>query len=458
MTSTPAQARGSEVVASFKLKKGLDIPISGAPKQTIESALPVKKVAVLGCDFFGLKPTMKIAEGDRVVAGQVLFEDKKNPGVVFTAPASGTCVEINRGHKRVLQSVVIEKEGSECQDFESYLKKSAADYTAEEVRAFLLESGAWIGFRTRPYSKVPAVNASPERIFVSAMDTNPLAPRADLVIEQYPDSFKEGLEAISKLAPVFLCQTPGDSVPSVDGVSVAEFSGPHPAGLPGTHMHFLSPVSSQRTHWTLGYQDVIAIGYLFKTGQPWLERIVSLAGPQVKKPRLMQVPLGASIQELTANELETGESRIISGSILSGRKSFGPFAYLGYYHVQVSVLREGTERGLFEYLWAGKNKHSVLGVFLSKLNPKLSLPLTTSTQGSERAMVPVGSYEKVVPLDVLPTQLLRALIVGDLESAEALGSLELDEEDLSLCTYVCPGKYEYGPMLRSHLEEMEREG
>lgn len=456
----------------FKLKKGLDIPISGQPEALIENAQSVAHVAVLGCDFPGLKPTMLVKEGDRVLAGQTIFEDKKNPGIQFTAPASGVCININRGHKRVLQSVVIKKEGTEYKAFEHFLSKGAHEYDAQQVRDLLIESGAWVGFKTRPYSKVPAIGSVPKHIFVTAMDTNPLSASVSQVIEQYPDSFKEGLVALSRLAPVYVCKAWGDTIPQisdvsvdgretgisgVSGIKVAEFSGPHPAGLAGTHMHFLAPASVNNVQWSIGYQEVIAIGYLFKTGRIWNERIISLAGPEVKKPRMLLVPLGASLSELTRGELTSNMIRVISGSILSGRTSSDVYDYLGRHHIQVSVLAEGKERGLFEYLWAGKTKHSALSIFISKLNSGLKLSLTTSTQGSPRAMVPVGAYEKVVPMDFLPTQLLRALIVGDLEMAEALGSLELDEEDLGLCTYVCPGKYEYGPLLRRHLEEMERE-
>ncbi len=236
------------------------------------------------------------------------------------------------------------------------------------------------------------------------------------------------------------------------------FAGPHPAGLPGTHIHFLDPVNATKSVWSINYQDVIAIGKLFTTGQLWTERVVALAGPVVEQPRLVRTRLGANLSELTAGELQPGSNRVVSGSVLGGRTAQGAFAFLGRYHLQVSCLTEGNERELMHYLRAGVNKHSVMNIFVSKLMAAKKFAFSTSTNGSPRAMVPVGNYEAVMPLDILPTQLLRYLIVGDTEMAQKLGCLELDEEDLALCTYVCAGKYEYGPILRDNLARIEKEG
>jgi Na+-transporting NADH:ubiquinone oxidoreductase subunit A len=257
---------------------------------------------------------------------------------------------------------------------------------------------------------------------------------------------------------VYLCKAAGAKIGGNGIAKEEEFDGPHPAGLPGTHIHLLDPVGGKKTVWHINYQDVIAIGKLFTTGKLASERVVSLAGPQVTNPRLLRTLMGASLQELTAGQLQSAENRVISGSVLSGQVAYGPFAFLGRYHLQVSVLREGRERNVLEYLWAGNEKHSVMNAFLSKLSPGKLFPFSTTTNGSPRGMVPIGSYERIMPLDILPTQLLRALIVGDTESSQDLGCLELDEEDLALCTYVCPGKYEYGPILRDMLTRIEKEG
>ncbi len=444
----------------IKIKRGLDLPLAGAPEQRIEPARAVRSVAVLGCDYHGMKPTMAVQVGDRVKLGQVLFSDKKNPGVHFTAPGAGVVSAIHRGEQRVLQSVVIDLEGDDAVEFARYDAAQLPALDPQAVRDNLQQSGLWTALRTRPFSKVPAVDAVPSSIFVTAIDTHPLAADPAVVIGERPADFANGLAVLARLGKVHLCKASGVGLSGEVQANVQphEFAGPHPAGLAGTHIHFLDPVSAGKSVWQIGYQDVIAIGALFSRGQLDVTRVVALGGPVVDKPRLLRTRLGASLEELAAGELQAGSNRIISGSVLGGRTSRGAFAFLGRYHVQVSCLHEGRERELLHYLRAGVNKHSVLNIFVSKLMGGRKLAMDTSTNGSPRAMVPVGNYEAVMPLDILPTQLLRYLIVGDTEMAQKLGCLELDEEDLALCTYVCAGKYEYGPILRDNLARIEKEG
>ncbi|WP_392386862.1 Na(+)-translocating NADH-quinone reductase subunit A [Marinomonas primoryensis] len=444
----------------FKISKGLDLPISGAPTQVIEMAAAVRTVAVIGPDYHGMKPTMLVKEGDRVKKGQVIFTDKKMEGVKYTAPASGTVTAINRGERRVFQSVVIRVEGDESETFAAYSGSELKSLERNKVVDNLVESGLWTAFRTRPFSKVPEIASAPSSIFVTAMDTNPLAASPEVVLADQAEAFADGLTVLVRLTAgkVFVCKAPGTKIPTTSDVTVEEFSGVHPAGLAGTHIHFLDPVSDKKTVWSINYQDVVAVGKLFVTGELSVERVISLAGPQVKNPRLVRTQVGASLEDLVAGELADGESRVISGSVLSGRTASGPFSYLGRYHNQVSVLLEGRERQMMHYLRAGVEKHSVMNVFLSKLTGKKSFDMTTTTNGSDRTMYPVGSFERVMPLDILPTQLLRALVVNDTEQAQKLGALELDDEDLALCTYSCSGKFEYGPILRDCLTLIEKEG
>ena len=441
----------------IEIKTGLDLPIKGSPKQEIGEGNAIKRVAVIGSDYPGMKPTMLVQEGDQVKLGQPLFADKKNDGVQFTAPGSGKVIEINRGERRVFQSVVIELDGKDTAvKFKSHTDLAAL--TRDAVVEELVESGLWTAIRRRPYEKIPAINAVPHSIFVNAMDTNPLAGDQALAIARQPEAFVDGISVISKLTEgtVFVCRDPQAAF-DAGSAQVETFSGKHPAGLVGTHIHHLDPVGEGKEVWHVSAQDVIAIGRLFKEGVLWTERVVSLAGPSVKSPRLVVTRVGASLDELTAGELVDGSHRVVSGSILGGRTASGVFGYLGRYHQQVSVLEEGTHRVPFGWLSPGTNKHSVMGIYLSKLMPGKLLDYTTNTNGSPRAMVPVGAYEKVMPLDILPTQLLRSLIVGDTDMAVKLGALELAEEDLALCTYVCPGKYEYGPILRDNLTTIELE-
>ena len=446
------------------IKKGLDLPIAGTPAQVIHNGNTVNEVAMLGEEYVGMRPSMKVREGDVVKKGQVLFEDKKNPGVVFTAPASGTVVTINRGEKRVLQSVVIKVEGDEQITFTRYEAAQLASLSAEQVKQNLIESGLWTAFRTRPFSKVPALDAIPSSIFVNAMDTNPLAADPEVVLKEYETDFKDGLTVLTRLfdgqKPVYLCKDADSNIPlspAIEGITIKSFSGVHPAGLVGTHIHFVDPVGATKQVWHLNYQDVIAIGKLFTTGELFTDRVISLAGPQVKNPRLVRTRLGANLSQLTANELNAGENRVISGSVLSGATATGSVDYLGRYALQVSVLAEGREKELFGWIMPGSDKFSITRTVLGHFGKKL-FNFTTAVHGGERAMVPIGAYERVMPLDIIPTLLLRDLAAGDTDSAQNLGCLELDEEDLALCTYVCPGKNNYGPMLRAALDKIEKEG
>ena len=445
----------------IKVRRGLDLPIAGAPEQVIQDGPKISQVAVVGSDYPGMKPTMVVREGDRVTRGQALFTDKKNEGVVFTAPAAGIVVAINRGERRVFQSLVIDTDGDKAEKFKSYKADKLATLDRAAVVNNLVSSGQWVALRTRPYSKVPAIDSTPASIFVTAMDTNPLSADPAVIIAQRSEDFINGLTVLTRLTdgPVNLCVAPDSGVVGhdIDGVREISFSGPHPAGLPGTHIHHVDPVSADKTVWSIGYQDVIATGALFTSGKLDNSRVVSLAGPQVLKPRLVSTCVGANLNQLVIGELANDENRVISGSVLAGRKAAGEFAYLGRYHNQVSVIREGREREFLHYLRAGVNKHSALPLFISSLTKKL-FNMTSSTNGSERAMVPVGGYEDVTAMDILPVQLLRSLIVGDTEMAQKLGCLELDEEDVGLYTYVCVGKYEYGGILRDNLTRIEKEG
>lgn len=443
------------------IKKGLNLPISGSPEQVIRDGNAITEVALLGEEYVGMRPSMKVREGDVVKKGQVLFEDKKNPGVVFTAPASGTVTAIHRGAKRVLQSVVIKIEGNEQITFEKYTTEQLNQLTSEQARQNLQTSGLWTALRTRPFSKVPAVDATPVSIFVNAMDTNPLCADPQVIVQQSAQAFEAGLTVLSRLheGKVYLCKAANASIPSpsIANLDVKEFTGPHPAGLSGTHIHFIDPVSATKFVWYINYQDVIAVGKLFTTGELDVSRVVSLAGPQVKNPRLVRTVLGANLSQLTANEVKDGENRVISGSVLSGAKAAGPVDYLGRYALQVSVLEEGREKEFLGWIMPGANKYSLSRTVLGHFSKKL-FNFTTALNGGERAMVPIGAYERVMPLDIIPTLLLRDLAAGDTDSAQALGCLELDEEDLALCTFVCPGKNEYGPLLRQALDKIEKEG
>ena len=445
----------------IKIKKGLDIPMAGSPEQRIDAGADVTSVALLGPDTHDLKPRMLVREGDRVKLGQPLFEDKDNPGVVFTSPGSGTVAAVNRGQRRVLQSVVVKLDGDEAEEFKSYPSSEFKGLDRDVVRDNLVASGLWTALRTRPFSKIPAPDSHPRALFVTAIDTNPLAADPSVVIATDPDSFRIGLVLLSKLVhgTVYVCTAPNSNIEvrNDEPFQHVEFSGPHPAGLVGTHIHFLDPVSEQKVAWHIGYQDVMAVGKLFTTGRLPVERVISLGGPKVKNPRLLRTRLGANTRELIAGELEAGNVRVVSGSVLNGHRAANWATFLGRYDNQITVLPEGRKREFLSFMRPGIGRFTMTRAYVGKLFGK-DYEFTTSQNGSPRAMVSIGSFEAVMPLDILPTPLLKALLVRDTDGARDLGCLELDEEDLALCSFVCNGKYEYGPHLRNNLHEIEVNG
>lgn len=447
----------------IRITKGLDIPISGEPSHSVDSRPNVSSVALLGPDYVGMKPTMAVEVGARVKLGQSLFTDKKIEGVSYTSPASGVVASINRGAKRLFQSIVIDVDGDEEVEFTSYRDSDLTSLSRENVTELLLQSGLWTTIRTRPFNKTPVPGSEPHSIFVTAIDTNPLSIAPASVIEDREADFLYGLQILRRLTSgtVHVCKSPAAKLPGADltGVKETSFEGPHPAGLPGTHIHFLDPVGEHKKVWFLNYQDLIAIGHLFVTGRLDVSRLISVAGPAVTRPSLIETRVGAKVDDLVDGELADGENRVISGSVLSGRTAVEPFNYLGRFHLQVSALAEGREREFMGWQKPGFDTFSVKRVFAAGFSAaQRRFPMTTTTHGSRRAMVPIGMFEKVMPLDILPTFLLRSLIVGDSEQAQLLGCLELDEEDLALCTFVCPGKTDYGPILRENLTLIEKEG
>lgn len=444
----------------YVLRKGLDVPVLGAPGQGIGACPPIRTIAILGDDYIGLKPRLAVEEGDAIGAGAPVFVHKDMPDAPVTSPVNGRVKAINRGARRKLISVEIEIDDTAAQpvDFSDVGDLSMPEGLVQRICA----AGLWASFRTRPYSKVPDPAARPSALYVTAMDTEPLSADAAEVIAQEPEAFAAGLAAIATLSegPTYLCHEAGAELPGADapGVTAAGFSGPHPAGLAGTHMHFLTPPTAEKFVWTIGYHDVIVIGRLLTTGTLDASRVIALSGPRCANPRLVRCPAGASMTQLCADDLpDDVPVRLISGSILSGRAGEGVDAYIGRYARQVTVIEEDQKQTFFGWIRPMPSRYAVQPVLGSAFSKKL-FALTSNMNGGRRAMVPTGTFEALMPQDFLPTQLLRALLVMDTDQAQKLGALELDEEDLGLCGFACPAKYEYGMALRACLEKIEKEG
>ncbi len=453
------------MVHTIRIRKGLDIPVAGAPEQSIHDGPEHTQVALDGRDYPGLKPRMLVKPSDKVDLGQPLFIDKRDPVVPFTAPGKGTVVAVNRGARRALECVEIQLD--ESGDVDVMFDPLTDDEIGRQDRAALAsrlqESGLWTALRTRPYSRVPQSDSVPRAIFVTAIDTAPLSADPHVVVRPHAGAFTTGLRVLTRLTegPVYLC-TGSDwdvSVGDVERLKRVVFTGPHPAGLAGTHIHFLDPAGRERIVWYIGYQDVVAIGYTMASGTIDTRRVIALGGDRVRRPRLFSTRLGVSIDGIVQGEIdEPGACRVISGSLLTGRKAAGGNAYLGRYHNQVCVIREGGERRRFGWLGLWPRTFTASATVLKRSGHRKRFAFDTSMNGRFTSMLPLRLFEQVMPFDILPSPLFRALLVKDTDQAQALGCLELDEEDLALCSFLCPAKQDYGVALRMNLDQIERDG
>lgn len=445
---------------SIKLKKGFDIRLAGYAEKVLGGYANPARYGVKPVDFPGLLPKLDVKPGDKVKAGTSLFHDKISPEVVFNSPVSGTVLSVERGDRRRILQVVVEKSGEDYIDFG---KSDPAGLSKEEVMANLLKSGLWPSVRQRPYNVIARPDRKPKSIFISGFDTAPLAPDNNFIIDNTPASFLQtGINAISKLTDgkvnLILNGTALSSpvLTSIQGVEISFFSGPHPAGNPGVHIHHLDPVNKGEVVWIINLQDIISIGRLFEEGIYKPERIIALTGSEVKNPQYYRMISGASVSSIIDGNVKEGNLRYISGNVLTGTK-IEPDGYLGYYDSQVTVIPEGDYYEFFGWASPGFNKFSFSRTFFSKLLPKKTFRLDTNLHGGERAFVVTGEYEKVVPMDIYPMQLLKAILAGDIDSMENLGIYEIAEEDFALCEFICPSKIEIQSIVRNGLDLMMKE-
>ncbi len=446
--------------ASIKLKKGLDIRIKGEPEKVLAGEANPALYGVKPVDFPGLIPKLKVKAGDIVQAGTPLFHDKIRPEIIFTSPVSGTVLSVERGDRRKMLEVVVEKGGN---SFVEFGKVNPATLTREKIKEHLLGSGLWPAVRQRPYHVIAKPHDVPMAIFISGFDTAPLAPDYNFIMDNSPAPFfQTGITAISRLTDGKInLVLNGKGKPSRvlinnPGVEISYFSGPHPASNVGVHIHHLNPINKGDIVWFINLQDVLAIGRLFEEGIYKPERIVALTGSEVIHPQYYKMLSGGAVTPMVRDNVKQGNLRYISGNVLTGSKITAN-GFLGYYDSQVTVIPEGDYYEFFGWAAPGINKFSFSRTFASSLIPKKSYKLDTNIHGGERAFVLTGQYEKVVPMDIYPMQLFKAILAEDIDMMENLGIYEVAEEDFALCEFICPSKIEIQSIVRKGLDLMIKE-
>lgn len=423
------------------VRNGLDLPILGAPEAIVDGHLSASVYAVRPSDFRGLAPKLAVKEGDRVLAGDILFTDKVNPQIAVASPVSGEVARIERGDKRKILAVVV------LADAQTSYRSVPAGTPAnrEDAIQWLLSAGAWSLIEARPYGRIANPSSQPKAVFVNAMATQPLAVAPAVALAGREEDFAKGLQVVSLLSPRTVLSISANetsaALTKASGVEIHQFKGPHPAGTTSVHINRISPLNKGEVVWTLNYQDVVVIGHLARTGNLKLERVVSLCGTGIAKPRAITAVAGAHLETFLNAEMKTGAYRVVSGSVLTGA-NVGKAGYLGYYASQITVLPEGQGTDFFGWVIPSFGKWSISRTLFSWLTPSKKYDLNTKQHGEDRAFVVTGVYDKVFPLDILPMPLIKAMWAKDLEKMEQLGAYEVVPEDFALCEVVCPSKQE----------------
>jgi Na+-transporting NADH:ubiquinone oxidoreductase subunit A len=445
---------------SIKLKKGFDIRIEGVAEKIVTRNIDPVLFGVKPIDFPGITPKLNVKPGDKIQAGTPLFHDKVRPEIVFTSPVCGTVISVERGDRRKMLEVVVEKSGNDYIDFG---KADPAALSRDKIHKRLLESGLWPAIRQRPYHVIAKPGDIPKAIFISGFDSAPLAPDYNFIMGNSPAPlFQAGINVLSRLTDGKVnlilngSVTPSSVLTGASGVEISYFSGPHPAGNVGVHIHHLNPINKGEKVWYVNLQDVIAIGTLFVEGIYKPERIIALTGSEVINPQYYRMLSGSSVAPFVKGNIQPGNLRFISGNVLTGTK-ISDEGYLGYYDSHVTVIPEGDYYEFFGWAAPGIKKFSFSKTFLSKLVPARNYRLDTNLHGGERAFVMTGQYEKVVPMDLFPMQLFKAILAEDIDGMENLGIYEVAEEDFALCEYICPSKIEIQSIVRKGLDLMIKE-
>jgi Na+-transporting NADH:ubiquinone oxidoreductase subunit A len=444
----------------IKLKKGLDIQIKGEPAYNLEHIGKPETFAIKPADFHGLVPKLLVKVGDKVKAGTPLFFDKYQPEVLYVSPVGGEVTAVNRGERRRILEVVVTADRENLS--EDFPRGNPQNLSSDEIKATLLKSGVWPAIISRPFSIVARPADQPKSIFISCFDSSPLAPDYDFVFKEEVDAWQTGIYALAKLTAgkVYLglsVKKENKLFSETKGVEISWFDGPHPAGNVGIQIHAVSPINKGEIIWTIKPQDVIMIGRLFLTGKYDSSRVIALVGSEVKEPKYFRFWQGGSLSGLLKGKLNKGNVRIISGNVLTGTAT-GTDGYLGFFDSMVSVIPEGNYYEMFGWALPGLGKFSPSRTFFSWLgSKKKKYVLDANTHGEERAFVLSEEYDKVLPMDILPVYLLKAILANDIDAMEQLGIYEVIEEDLALCEYVCTSKIMVQSILRKGISSIMKE-
>lgn len=443
-----------------KINKGLDIRLKGKPALQLETLEDSGLYAIKPTDFPGLTPKLAVKVDDEVKAGSALFYNKKLPELKFTSPVSGKVVAINRGERRRILEVVVESDGKrESLDFK---KGDPKGLSRNEIKETLLSSGLWPFIKQRPFNIIADPEESPRAIFLSAFDSAPLAPDNEFILKDHKAVLQTGIDALSMLTDgkvyvgIRKGTVPESVFTAINGIEINEFDGPHPAGTVGVQIHHISPINKAEIVWVIQPQDILAIGRLFEKGILDTERILSLAGSEVNEPKYYKTILGASVRNMVDGNVNDGNLRFISGNVLTGEK-ISREGYTGYYDNQVTVIPEGDHHEMFGWIMPRLKKFSTSMSYFSWMMPKKEFVSDTNLNGGQRAFVVSGQYEKVLPMDIYPVELLKAAIIGDIDKMENLGIYEVAEEDMALCEFVCTSKIEVQSILREGFDMMIKE-
>ncbi len=445
----------------IKLKKGFDINLVGKAEKKIAEVEQPETFAYKPSSFHGiLRPKLTVAEGDNVKAGTPILFDKKNDRVKHVAPVSGEIVEIRRGEKRkLLEVVILADKQMEYVQHKKYSVSDINNLSRDEAVEQLLASGTWVNLIQRPFGVIADPAETPKSIFISAFDSHPLAPDYDLLLKGGDQFFQAGIDVLKKLTPglIHLNINADAEVSQIfahaKNVQINKFSGPHPSGNVGVQIHHIDPINKGDVVWTINPYGVVQIGKLFLEGIYDATKVVALTGSEVEKPQYYKTYIGASIKKMIAQNIKSDNVRYIAGNVLTGEK-INADGHIGYFDNQVTVIPEGNYYELFGWILPTTKKLSFQRAFglLSFLNPKKEYVVDTNLRGEPRAFVQTGVFEKVTPMDILPTHLLKAILAEDFDDMEGLGIYEVIEEDLALCEFVDVSKHDVQAIVREGID------